>query len=463
MREFDQFTDAEIMRIKFQRLFPSFAQGALQVTDCEVLDTRLTPSSPSVADGAVKSFMSALYRLNLFDSYNGEISQQMVYAKAYQDNRSHAEFEKSIRSYHTGEEAMPAFAHLPELDTVVWCFPNDPALPHLGVATDPEKARRHLPYPMMPPGFDRQDSIGEVKISIVNYSPEIRCFVKFELSSNTSDESITVFGKIFPDERGRDVYGLTEELWKVSEKNPGFFKIPRPLSYDEKMNIVWEKGVHGVRLLECFNSWSCRNLLQAIAKGLAGLHAASAPTVNHISVDSHVEETRKKVSKLSKAFPKLRAALRNVEQIIRNRAATLTPAAETLIHGDFQIQRLALSGDRIAIVDLDSLSYGDPLQDVANFVVDLYGYPYDAELIEGMKTALIEAYVIAMRGEIANDRLSWHLGVQFISRAYQCYLQQKHSPEDLIENYLGYAQRELGTLTTSRLSGLRIAPVMQEI
>lgn len=458
MREFDQFTDAEIMRRKFQRLLPGVAEGALQVTDCEVLQTRLMPYSPTVSEGPVRrSFMSALYRLNLFDSYNGQVSQQMLYAKAYQGNASRVEFERSLKSYHVDPDAAPAFSHLPELDTVVWRFPNDPTLLHLADALQPAKARALLPYAVLPPGFDRQDQISEIRTTVIDYCPEVRCFVKFEISSNLSDESITVLGKIFPDERGRDVYRLTEELWKVSEKNPGFFKIPRPLSYDEMLHIVWQKGVFGVRLLECLNSWSCRNILQAIAKGLAGLHAISIPAANHVTIATNLEETRKKVVKLSKEFPGLRVSLRAIEQGIQRQAARLTPTADTLIHGDFQLERLALSGDRISIFDLDSLSFGDPLQDIANFVVDLYAYPYDTELIEAMKFALIEAYVIETRGEIARDRLSWHMAVQFISRAYQCYLQQKHSPEDLIETYLGYAQCELKDSPTSRIGGERSA------
>src|SRR5262249_35761362 len=102
MREFEQFTDAEIMRARFQRLFPYCAHGPLRVTDCEVLRARVKFHRPRLRyleeESQRKSYMSALYRLQVTDSFNGRRSEQMLYAKAYLDNRSHAEFVRNMNS-----------------------------------------------------------------------------------------------------------------------------------------------------------------------------------------------------------------------------------------------------------------------------------------------------------------------------------------------------------------------------
>lgn len=336
-----------------------------------------------------------------------------------------------------------AMAHLPELDTVVWCFPNDPALIHLADVTHPDHAGRHLPYQFLPSGFQCQKDLGEVKVTIVEYKPEKRCLLRYELSSITAEETITVFGKMFSDDRARDVYKLTEEMWKLSEQNQKFFKIPRPLSYDESLQTVWQKGLQGIQLAQCFNNWSCRNLLQAIARGLAVLHTSVLPTSHQVTMNSQIEKVSKKIAKMSKAIPQLRASLKNIENDIRNGVSTLSPYYKSIIHGDFRLEQLLLCGDRIALTDFDEFVVGDPLQDVACFVADLHTPPYNAELIEAMKSTLIETYVIETGGDIPKDRLSWHLAVQFVIKACRSYWHQKHCPEDLVHHYLDLAKSEL--------------------
>src|SRR5262249_27908236 len=154
----------------------------------------------------------------------------------------------------------------------------------------------------------------------------------------------------------------------------------------------------------CFNNWSCRNLLQAIARGLAGLHSSSLPSAQQATMHYHIDKASKKISRLSKAIPGSRTLLKNIEKGIRNSASTLSPACQSVIHGDFHIEQLLVYGDRIALIDYDEFAIGDPLQDIASFVADLYAHPYEAELIEAMKSTLIETYVIETGREISSDR-----------------------------------------------------------
>jgi aminoglycoside phosphotransferase (APT) family kinase protein len=68
--------------------------------------------------------------------------------------------------------------------------------------------------------------------------------------------------------------------------------------------------------------------------------------------------------------PDLGPALRNVLDIAIVAAGAAGP--RSLLHGDVKIEHLLDAGDRLAVIDLDSVAVGDPLRDVGRLLASLW-------------------------------------------------------------------------------------------
>ena len=140
-KEFETFIDVKRMKSFFQERLPEFSKRKQIITDCRVLFT------PDFGD---------------------------------------------------------ALVHLPDLEMIVWAFPNDPKISQLPMVTNPEKVKPYLPFDGLPDKIQNPSDLSKVEREIVRYKPEERCTTSFQLhyGSVIKPEEIVIFGKYFKDHRG---------------------------------------------------------------------------------------------------------------------------------------------------------------------------------------------------------------------------------------------------------------------
>ena len=433
MIEFAHLTDAERMKIVFAQYLPGLAHRQTHITNCSILHVW----RKTYRKNADQSFLTVLYELSITNVATKQTSQQLLYAKAYQNHRSQMEFRRQVNTRLSAPAFGAALTHIPALDMVVWSFPNDPTLPQLATLLDAEQIKSHLPYDQFPAGLGTPKDITDLKIQVVNYRPELRCTVRYECVGSAL--RLTLFGKTFADAQGKAIYARINTLWHEAQHNPAAFRIARPLAYNETTQTIWQEGWPGTPLLNLINQQNYQSLLAAVATGLSCLHNSPLQVANGITPDDHLAELQKKTAKLAQAFPHLRASLAKTLRELESSKPAASPLR--LIHGDFHINQLLVSDSGIALFDFDEFALGDPLQDVANFIADLYAHPFEPAFIEAMAAALIQYGTAG--GE---DRLNWHLRVQFLTRAYRCLWQQKPDLERAVRFYLQLAQGGSGNL-----------------
>jgi aminoglycoside phosphotransferase len=433
MKEFDKFTSARQMRAVFQQLLPGFAHGNPEITDCVRLHTRfrafLKPESRE------KSFLAATWKLVTANRTSGQQAEQMLYTKSFLGGRSRNEFERAMNRRLVPVSNGAALTHLAALDTVVWSFPNDPAIPHLPEVTDRNRVRRHLPWNCLAVS---RDELKALDLSLINYRPEERCTTRYRL--HTQGQSQTLYAKTFADERGREIHNRMNQLRAVSLSDPDSFLIARPLLYDADLRTIWQEEMPGTPLAEVISHRNLNDLLSATGRSLATLHRSRLNCSERITLADHLAEAEKKAARLSQAFPHLSAALQEVISELATKLPHLSAAPLRLIHGDFHLRQLMLCGDRLALFDFDELAFGDPLQDLANFIADLYSSESDDETRQAMAAALLSGWQRADCCAFDTERLAWHLRVQFLTRAYRACWQRKPELEHVVRSFIALSR-----------------------
>lgn len=442
MNEFDQFTDSNLVKQNLPQWLP-WLKGNVQLTDCRSL--HLHYKAYLKTESRWKSFLAATYELQIHHRLTDERSKQIIFAKIFLGNRSREAFEKAIRLPLYPTNFGPSLIHLGDQGMVVWAFPNDPVLHALPNVTDSAKVKNHLPYSSLPADFSAKE-ISAVDVEIINYRPELRCTTRYKLTGKTS--AMTIYGKSFADDRGGEIYQRLKRMWELSQQGSGEFLMPQPLGYNDETQTIWQEELPGQPLAEIISRDNYSALISDSAKRLAFIHRSGAPTSERTTAEDHLQEVQKKTAKLIQAFPIVKTNLSKTIELLERRLSKLPAAVECVIHGDFHLRQLMVHDNQVALFDFDEFAIGNPAQDLANFIADLHSQSFDKDFVTAISAKLIEAYCQHAGWSADADLLNWHLAIQFVTRAYRAYLQQKPNLEIQVSYFssLAYQTADSGTL-----------------
>jgi hypothetical protein len=356
--------------------------------------------------------------------------------------RSREAFQQLTDRGWSNPEPRQAVTHMPDLDMIVWRFPHDPGLPHLHRLMDLQAIGEYVPSEEL----SRIGMSGTPQVlasHVVNYRPEIRCTNRYEVFDPTHNSGYQLFGKTFRDGEGHSLNGRQEYFWNRSLEDPDAMAVARPLGYAASVNTVWQLGIPGSPLQQILDKSNYQYYLGATAKGLASLHRSGvAGLVIHSPAD-HLIEVRKKLVKLSAAIPHLAETCTAMQDHLEETAPSPSAIPFRPIHWDFHIHQLVASKGKVAFCDLDEMVVGDPVQDLANFMVDLHFRNLDKESVRLLAAELCRAYRLQVEWEVPLARLAWHANLQFVNKAYRSYLQFAPGFERTVEQIFRLAEEEL--------------------
>jgi hypothetical protein len=436
-RAFHRFTSPATASKILLSCLPELSQHSHETSTCTIQDARLKTFVKS--SSKIKSTLSACYQLTTSAPLTNQRSQRFIYLKAFLDGRSAETFHR-LTHRSADSECAQAVIHVPEYDAIIWRFPDDPALPHLHQLIDLTAVKRHLPAEGLSRiGMSRTPRV--LESHVVNYRPEIRCTNRYELHDPIQNRTYQLFGKTFHNGDGRSLNQRLDYFWNRSLTNPDAMAVARPLGYSEQTHTVWQLGVLGTPLLQILNSSNYEQYSRAISKGLASLHTSDAADLLAHSPADHIAEIHKKLAKLSDAGPLLSRRLHALGDELERIAPQPSAIPFCPIHWDFHIEQLLASQEQVIFCDLDELIIGDPVQDLANFMVDLHFRNIDKQLIRLITADLYYAYRQQVTWSVPIDRLAWHARLQFINKAYRHYLRFAPGFEDTVERILQLAER----------------------
>ena len=313
---------------------------------------------------------------------------QIVYGKVYPEEVC------AERSANT--EDAPTW--LRGIDMLLWRLPRDPGLPQLGALLD-----------------------GQTEL--VRYRPEERATLRRG----------SRYAKTFHGNEGAELFQRFSAFSSYADS----FEVATPIGYDAATRTFWQEGVEAAGLADIVTARNCTGMMARVAQTLATLHATEPRFGPRRSNAALAAGALKRSAKIGRCMPELQAPAGRVADAI----AARVPAdmAVVQIHGDFHLEQLRMRAERLVLFDLDELAIGDPLEDLASFVVKC---PLrDAQLARSACEALIEAYARAWAGRFNQERLDWHLAVQWLHKASRAYVWQRPGWRKAAEEALAEAER----------------------
>ncbi len=430
------------MKARLQERLPKFSENQLIIIDLKIGHTSYkTYRNPA---SARRSTLSICYHLWVEDPSTHQSGEQILYAKVYLENRSQDKFVETGNGPFVIPRFGASFAYLPDLDMIVWAFPNDPVLAHLPQCIDPERVSEYFPYENLPPGLNASEDIISIEVKVIHYRPETRCMTRYTLKWGKRSESneTVLFGKTFKDNQGEVLYQRSLAIYQESQQDDDYFLIAPPLAYTKEIKTYWQVGLTGKAMVNFLNNKNYQALLESIGKGLAHFHQSSLVSPLRVTIPDHVREIHKKIGKLIGAFPQFKTRLKLIGQNLEREGLNLSPGLNTVIHADFSLQQLLVCGERIACFDFDEMAMGDPIQDIANFIVDCHVHAFEAHLIPLFIAAFVRAYEKNAGASISRCHLIWYIQLLFITKAYRFYLQQEPQLEPKIEEIIALVEQE---------------------
>lgn len=367
----------------------------------QLLDARLThphrPESPRCRGWATY----------LVTPHDGAPVQ--LYVKGYPDSGA------SEEAWHRDRANRPQArsTHLPDLDLVVWRFPEDPRLAALPTLAAPGAAAG-----MLPPAV--RDALGMragdgLRTFVVRYQPEVSATLRLETGA---DGTPSVFGKHLAEVDVAALASRHRALWTAADPGRGL-RIAQPLAADPARGVLWTRGVVGRPLADSVVVDRLPAATATVGTLLAALHASSVATTDSVAVDDLLVEAHKKADKLVRAHPAIAPRVTDLVTLADRRRRDVVHERLRTLHGDFHLDQLVSSERGPVLVDLDSLAHGPPEVDLAEFLVDLALRDLPDAVTQEVARGLLSSYTTAAASEPDAALLAVCADAEFLNRCYR--------------------------------------------
>jgi Ser/Thr protein kinase RdoA (MazF antagonist) len=214
--------------------------------------------------------------------------------------------------------------------------------------------------------------------------------------------------------------------------------VARPLGYCEQTRTVWQDQADGAPLVEALRSGVDASLPTCLAHAWAHLHAAPRALAGPQTRDAAhwLVEVQRRRNKISRVVPELADRVARVGDALERGAARLAAHPPGVIHGDCHPEQVWLAGTRVVLFDFDEFALGDPMEDLASFVVKLGALDRSGELVH----ALLRAYARLAPEQFDPRRLRWHAAVQQLLQASRAFVFQVPDWRAALERRLASAE-----------------------
>ena len=174
--------------------------------------------------------------------------------------------------------------------------------------------------------------------------------------------------KVHAGDLGERMCALAQRLARDEPWSLHALALPvRYLARERALVFPW---VHGERLSDIVDERKPELLRQA-AVLVARLHASREADVPALTVDRVVNDTLVRCKRVMVSSPWLVSPILPLLRLLERAAEGLDTVRPTLIHGDLGAAQFLWTGDRLVLLDLDTLSRGDPAYDIGHFLGQL--------------------------------------------------------------------------------------------
>jgi Ser/Thr protein kinase RdoA (MazF antagonist) len=137
----------------------------------------------------------------------------------------------------------------------------------------------------------------------------------------------------------------------------------------------------------------------------------------------------------------LASRAQNLSAMLETNAMHLPRARQTLIHGDFHPDQVWLHGDRVVFFDFDEFALGNPMEDLAEFIVKLEQQGGAATRRQSQVASLLAGYCAVAPRFFNAQWLQWHRAVQTLLQASRAFIYQQPDWRTLVDARLAASEQ----------------------
>ena len=299
----------------------------------------------------------------------------------------------------TDADGLRAVAHDPELETVVWTYPNDRTIAGLvGIAPSTDLLSRLLGRPV-------------ARTVLVAYAPEESATVACLDDDGIPIAYAKLFASVEDAAAARDAHAA---LFAQIGRDHSMLRVPAPLAWSPDDRLLVVEAFHG-RRVDALRGPDVLLAMRRFGAAVASLH--SVPVADGLAPFERLAPARQAEAAdvIGRVRPDVAAVAGALADELLEAARPAEPAV--LLHGDVQPRNGLVVGRRIALVDLHRAGLGQPAIDLGGTLAGLrYRAIVDDERARGerLSAALMEGY--ASRRDVPHPAvLCWHVAAALLT------------------------------------------------
>ena len=421
------------------------------VRHCEIMQIRYKPESSCMVS----------YRLDIEHVETGERAEQILCGRAFPKERAQSQWEKAATRALVQPRFGKPLVHLPEIEMILWAFPNDRKIHTLPAAIAAIHGTSAIPPSWLLSHIGTGWQVTNTESRLMHYVGEHTCTVQTSMAlthpSHGARETLTLFGKTYYNEEGAQTDHVMRQLWESEARRSGRIRIAQPLWYDARLKTLWQLGIRGTTLEgHATDTTTGVPLLMKAAHAVAMFHGTPVSNIPSCTLLELLSRFDAVTSSLLQCRPACRPLLLPLRDLLRAQANGIASGPTATLHGDLHLKNLFLTVDTIALIDLDNVRQGHPGQDIGSFLAGLLAgalvkhVPFPQ--LSGQLRTFLDHYHQSSPWELDDPTLAWFTAMALVTeRASRCVTRLKANRRGMMELLLilAYHIAKTGTLSSA--------------
>ncbi len=435
--------DPEAMKNRLQeQVFESVQERErFRILSCEIDRVRYKPESSCMVT----------YRLEIEDRATRETGDQILCGRAYPDGRSQSQWEKARARAMVQPRFGKPVVYLPNLEMVLWSFPNDRKMDTLPILADSGHFTSAILPKVLASHLGEDWTLIGATRTLVHYVGEHTCTVRIDATVAHQDDhrrqTITLFEKTYYNGEGEETFQIMHQLWQSGARRSGQLVIAMPVWYDSSLKTLWQLGFKGTPFGSCdvYGSEFLPSFEEA-ARRLATLHVTPIACKRSTTVADLVADLKRVIPALIRLRPSCASTLRPLVNRLLAQAEQMPEEPRATLHGDLHLQNLFIGETHVALIDLDNVRTGSPLLDIGSLIAGLHYVRIlqrtSPESCQRLVERFLQTYQANVPWAVLPSILNWYAAVALITeRAYRCVTQIKPGRLNLIDDLVVLASQ----------------------
>jgi hypothetical protein len=222
--------------------------------------------------------------------------------------------------------------------------------------------------------------------TVVRYRPGRSCTIRVD------EDGRARFAKVYRDGAGKRAYADGLQLWRAARRGELGFVVAKPGRYDQELRAVWHGGVRGGSAKESLRGPGGEELARRLGRAAGTLPSASVRPRRRRDRRGERVRSRLRCAELERRVPALGEPARRLAAALDVAHAACDPAEPRPVHGALHASQWLRNGAGVALLDYDSLAFGDPELDAATFLADLDVENRERVPVERLGAAFLAGY-----------------------------------------------------------------------